>query len=178
MRDLRLAARDVAVEPMPLSEANALCVREHYLHRARPAGFGIRVLYRGAPSGVFIFAWPMVAGVCCGFPPKQIVELARMWLSDNVPNLATCAFYKALRLVRARWPQVKAIVSWCDRTRFDGGFYRAANFKFHGVARLRSLEKSATRFGGGRPNRAVHADRLNRKDRYLLVLSAKSRRKG
>ena len=161
---------DVAVDWMPLREANAIVTAHHYLHRPRPAGTAQRIIYRGVPAGVFIWARPMVSGVCCGFEPKAIIELARMYLTDNQPNLATASFRRGLAMIRQKYPLVRAVVSWCDRTRFDGAFYRAAGFKLHGMARLRSLEASSKRHGGGRRGRVTQEDRLHPKDRYLLTL--------
>lgn len=166
----RVHSAEVKVLPMLLSEANQIVTQHHYLHRPRPAGFALQIFWKEQAVGVLIYAKPMVAGKCCGYLPTEIVELARMWFSENPANLGSCAFRKSIPLLLQKWPTTRAIVSWCDRTKFDGAFYRAAGFKFNGIARLRSAEPSSLKYGGGRPNRVVHSDRLHRKDRFLLVL--------
>lgn len=156
---------------MDPKEANLLCEKNHYLHRRRVGklvAFG--VWYLGDFIGVLLFARAMVCSPMYGYQPKEIVELARVWFSSNPKNLGSCAIRKALTALPAAWPGTRAVISWCDRTKFDGALYKATGFAFMGQSRIRSIEPSAKTYGGGRPDRKVHSDRVNLKDIYLLRL--------
>lgn len=152
-------------------EANRIVVEHHYLHRPRVGKIVAHsVYYRQEWNGIVMYARAMVSGPMFGFQPTEIVELARFWLRENIPNLGSCAIRRSLKKLREDWPGTKAVVSWCDRTQFDGALYKATGFRLVGQSRIRSIEPSAARWGGGRPNRKVQLDRLNRKDIYLLTL--------
>lgn len=168
---LQIRREDVWVELCDSRWANEICEKHHYLHRKR---YGRLVAYSvswlGDCEGVLLFARAPVCHAMFGFKPTEIVELARVWFKSNPANLGSCAIRFACKKLSRDWPGVKAIVSWCDTSRFDGALYKATGFKFMGMSRVRSIEPSAKKFGGGRPGRKVQTDRLNPKQRWILVL--------
>lgn len=164
--------QDVAVRVMDSKEANTILAENHYLHRKRVGRLlAYEVLHLGRRLGIVLYARAPVSGPMFGYTPTEIVELARFWLSENLHNLGSCAIRKTFREITKDWPGTRAIISWCDRTRFDGALYKAVGFEFMGESRVRSAEPSGKVFGGGRAGREVQADRLNQKDRYLYKLT-------
>jgi hypothetical protein len=108
-----------------------------------------------------------------GYAPTEIVELARVWFKTNPKNLGSCAIRMACKRIGRDWPGTKAIISWCDTSRFDGALYKATGFRFMGLSRIRSKEASSAQHGGGRPGRKVQDDRLTAKQRWLIPLEEK-----
>lgn len=156
---------DVALEPCANWFANSLFATHHYLHRPRVGRLlAYRVMYQSRAVGGLLFARPMVCSPMFGYPPNQIVELARVWFSEHPKNLGSCAIRKAVKSVPKDWMGTAAIISWCDTTRFDGALYKASGFEYMGTSRPRGI-------GGGRPDRKVHNDRRTVKDVYLIRLA-------
>lgn len=149
--------------------ARALAIEYHYLHRTRVGSLlCYEVTVEGEYQGFLIFAKPMVCANIFGYAPREIVELARVWFKDNPKNLGSCAIRKALKMLPKHWPGTKAVISWCDTSRFSGALYKATGFEYCGLSRVRAIEPSGA--GGGRPNRKVQADRLTPKQRWLIRL--------
>ena len=163
--------REVAVRLMDSKEANAICEKNHYLHRKRVGKLvAYGVYWCDEFYGVLLFAKPMVSHPMFGFQPSEIIELARVWFKENPKNLGSSSIRFALRRIQQDWPGTKAVVSWCDTSRFEGTLYKVTGFQFMGMSRVRSLDKSAVRWGGGRPGRKVQPDRLAPKQKWLIVL--------
>lgn len=161
----------VSLEILDNKTANALVTENHYLHRPRVGKLlSYKVLVEGRDAGVLMFARAPVSHPMFSFAPTEIVELARVWFRNNEPNLGSCSIRKALKRLHVDWPGTKAVISWCDTSRFNGALYKATGFQFVGTSRVRSLEKSAVKFGGGRAGRVVQTDRLTPKHRYLIRL--------
>jgi hypothetical protein len=163
---------DVSVLLMGGKVANRFALRHHYLHRRR-AGKCVcyGVLWKKRFEGILIFAWPPVSHPMFGYKPGRIVELARVWFEHNPKNIGSCAIRLALRRIQTDWPGTEAIISWCDRTRFDGALYKATGFQFMGKSRVRAREASAAKYSGGREGREVQPDRFTQKDIYLIRLA-------
>jgi len=166
-----VSKKDVSVILMGSAVANTIAMRHHYLHRKR-AGKCVcyAVLLCGIFEGILIFAWPPVSHPMFGYAPGKIVELARVWFEHNPKNLGSCAIRKALRKLPEDWPGTKAVVSWCDLSRFDGAIYKATGFEYMGKSRVRAREASAAKYPGGRLGREVQPDRFTQKDIYLVHL--------
>ena len=168
----RLRKSDVSVHLMSARMANAYAAEHHYLHRPR---VGQRLCYevqvRGAFMGILVYARPMVCAPIFGYQPKEIIELARVWFKENPKNLGSCAIRASLKRLSKDWPGTKAVISWCDTSRFDGALYKATGFEYCGLSRVRSIEPSHAKHAGGRPGRRVQGDRLTPKQRWLIRLS-------
>lgn len=161
-----ISKRDVSLLLVSPSVASRMVTWNHYLHRRRVGKtVNYAVMLRNQFQGVLVFAYPPVCSVMFGYKPGEIIELARVWFQDNPKNLGSCSIRMALRQLPKDLPGVRAVISWCDITRFDGALYKATGFKFVGKSRARKE-------GGGRPDRAVQPDRLTQKDIYLIELAA------
>lgn len=171
MHIARLGIRkaDVDVRLAGARWARDICVAYHYLHRPR-VGVAIpyEVLYRNQSEGLILYSMPMVCRPMFGYQPGEILELSRCWFKTNPANLGSCAIRKTLKRLPKDSPGVRAVVSWCDRTKFDGALYKACGFRLMGQSRIRGIEPSGR--GGGRPDRNVQKDRLHPKDIYLIEL--------
>jgi hypothetical protein len=129
----------------------------------------------GIIDGVITYAYPMTSCPINGIPSDELIEFARLYLSQNIPHSATCAIGKSIRRIKSDWmllfPDAKPprmIVSWSDTTRHKGTIYKAANFTW--LKKSRSLgiphsEKSK------RGKRISTPDRLNEKDCWIYMLS-------
>jgi hypothetical protein len=154
---------DVSIELMRAQSANVAALEHHYLHRKRVGSLlAYRVIHQDRDMGLLLFARPMVSHPMFGYQPTEIIELARVWFKENPKNLGSCAIRKACKRLHKDWPGTKAIISWCDTSRFDGAMYKASGFEFRGLSRLR--------IPGGRVGRKVQYDRLTPKQRWLIVL--------
>ena len=174
-RCLGVRKSDVTVLLMNSRTANAYAAEHHYLHRAR---VGQRLCYEvqvcGEFMGILVYARPMVCSPIFGYEPKEIIELARVWFKSNPQNLGSCAIRASLKRLPKDWPGTKAVISWCDTSRFNGALYKATGFEYCGLSRVRALEPSHAEHGGGRPNRKVQDDRLTPKQRWLIRLGKPS----
>ena len=162
---------DVSIELMRARTANVVALEHHYLHRRRVGSLlAYRVLHKDEDTGILLFARPMVSHPMFGFKPTEIIELARVWFKVNPKNLGSCSIRKACKRISRDWPGTRAIVSWCDTSRFDGALYKASGFSYQGLSRVRSIEPSAENHPGGRIGRRVQADRLTPKQKWLIKL--------
>jgi hypothetical protein len=163
---------DVSLILMGSSVANRYALRHHYLARKRAGKcVSYAVLWKKLFEGVLIFAWPPVSHPMFGYKPGEIVELARVWFEHNPKNLGSCAIRMAFKRLGKDWPGTKAVVSWCDKSRFDGALYKATGFEYMGKSRVRAREASAAKYPGGRLGREVQPDRFTQKDIYLFRLT-------
>ncbi|WP_445407706.1 Mom family adenine methylcarbamoylation protein [Symbiobacterium terraclitae] len=182
----RPLARFVDLEIANLKEATEVIVRYHYLHRGRTmAQLPYWITFNRCRVGVLLFSLPRLSVPFCGYPPMQLLELARMWLSPQVQrrfivdskgrrhslSVASCAIAKALKRCRTDWeskyphlPPIRAVVSWADMTRHKGVVYKAANFRLVGISGGTS-HGSARRKTGGRDK--LHPDYLHAKIAFV-----------
>lgn len=132
---------------VPLSEVRALWVDGHYLGRARvgrQVNYAVKDLKTGLTVGAICYALPMMKLGYFGYRSTQMVELARLYLVDNVPNLAVWTIGTSLRLIPKDWRRLfptadvpEVAVSWHDTVRHKGTIYRAANFRFYKLTKPR-----------------------------------------
>ncbi len=126
----------VLLKSIPLKQANDIWVRYHYLHRKRiMAQLAYGIFIDDKLTGAISFAYPMGSFPLHNCRPLEMLELARMYLFNHIPHLASCAIGKALRRIKEDWskkyphhPTPKLIVSWSDNTRHEGTIYKASNF--------------------------------------------------
>lgn len=172
-------SKRVALEPAVLRLATMVIVKYHYLHRGRTMGqVAYWITMDGVRVGVLLFALPRVSKPINGLSPMQVLELARMWLHEDVQDcevvdsrgkkhscsVASTAIGAALRRVREDWrskypnlPEILAVVSWADTDAHEGTVYRAANFRFDGNNQPKGHGK----------NRPDHADYQHVKARFF-----------
>jgi hypothetical protein len=118
-----------SIRPASHAEADAL-VHAHYLHRWP----GVVTLILGMWRG------PFLVGVCVfALPPRETMkryrvalawELARLYIRDSEPfNSETWFMARAIKYVKANFPQVGVLVSYADPSAgHQGVIYKAANW--------------------------------------------------
>jgi hypothetical protein len=188
VRDPTPLRHRVRLTPAVLKEATAYIVEHHYLHRGRRmAQVPYWVNLDDERVGVILFSLPRISVPFYGYPPMQLLELARLWLEPRVQGqviksstggshvraIAGCAVAQALRCVRSDWttkypnlPPPRACVAWADLSLHSGTVYRATNFRAVGVSGGR-LPGAWTRPNGGAHHR--HEDYLRPKVAYLYA---------
>lgn len=139
------------MRPIPHSVAAQVVRDRHYLHSA-PASpllsFGVFAGKR--MDGVAIFTPGPLNGyrLLRGAVRRDVIALARLWLSDDLPRLGESRVLAVLaRLVRQA-TTAKAILAYSDPAAgHTGGIYRAAGWLYLGQAEAQPL----MRIGRGPP---------------------------
>ena len=133
------------------SAADKVVIRYHYLHRKRTGGLQLShgVFFDGVMSGVLVWASPTFHHFKGLIPPlnqKEVVELARFWLSEAMPyNSETATLKQGMKALKRDWlaytgyrPAV--VVSYSDtEVGHSGTIYKAANFQDWGFAKSARL---------------------------------------
>lgn len=132
------------VERCASSLATEVVIREHYLHRRPPISFAYSLTdVREVVVGVVSFGIPasrhMLIGAC-PTSPESVVELNRLWVSDEMAtNTESWFVSRALKLLPPR-----IVLSYADTTRGHyGTVYRALNFHYAGWT---DMERKTPRF--------------------------------
>ena len=112
--------------------ATALVVEYHYLHRRPPVSYAFGLFVDSCLVGVVTFGTPASRHLqksACPADPSLVLELNRLWVSDDEPRNSESWFVsRALRLMPPR-----IIVSYADPTFGHVGYiYRALNFNYAG----------------------------------------------
>ena len=120
----------VAAIPAPL--ATAVVVEHHYLHRRPHLAHCFGLFSDEQLVGVCVFGCPasrQVQSGACPDDPDCVIELNRLWVSDDQP--ANTASWFVSRCLRAMPPRI--VVSYADTAAgHDGYVYRALNFHYAG----------------------------------------------
>ena len=132
----------IEVTLIPSSEAAALVVEHHYLHRRPPISCAVG-LVSGRVRGVLTFGVPPSRHLqqsACPSDPDLVLELNRLWTEDDLPrNTESWFVARALRLLPPR-----IIVSYADTKQGHLGYvYRASNFNYAGWT---DMERKTPRF--------------------------------
>ena len=176
----------VTLEIAVLKEATRIVVYHHYLHRCRTmAQLAYWIKLDDTKVGVLLYSYPRLSSEVSGVQPMNILELARVWLHDSVQGVevadssgqkhAACivssAISKANKRVRNDWyqkynrmPDIDAVISYADTTRYDGTIYKAANFIDLGERKGSSTTVGVRSDGSKRVSRPDYA---NRKRLYM-----------
>lgn len=120
------------VSPIVASLATRLVVERHYLHRRPPISHAYGLTVGGAVLGVLTLGVPPSRHLqvsACPDNPSLVLELNRLWVSDDLPRNAESAFIAAaLRLAPPR-----ILVSYADTAYGHAGYvYRASNWYYAG----------------------------------------------
>ena len=150
--------QSVTIEVVANSTGNDISRRFHYLHRARTGGRQLThgIFYNGELIGALVWASPTFHHKKGLIPPltqNEVIELARMWLSDKGPKLSeTVTLGKALRQIADDWERrygdrPKAVISFSDlEVSHEGVIYKAANFEDWGFAKSARLADAGARY--------------------------------
>jgi hypothetical protein len=174
--------------------AHPFMLNIHYARRIPSVSFAYGLFRDGDLVGVTTFGTPpsstLCRGICGDEYQKQVLELNRLVLRDNLPNEASRLVGGALRLL----PKPRIVVSFADTAQSHlGVVYQATNFMYTGMSarfrdpRVRGLEhQHHATYAHGLSNREViekyGADRVyfverSRKHRYVIFLGSRSERR-
>ena len=133
----------MTVESIASSEANALVIKHHYLHRKTSISFAFGLLVDGDTLGVVTFGTPPSRHLqksACPSDPSLVVELNRLWVDDELPrNTESWFVSRALKSLPGR-----IVVSYADpKFGHYGYIYRALNFNYAGWT---DMERKTPRF--------------------------------
>lgn len=131
------------VERITAERAATAVVANHYLHRRPPISHAFGLYRDDKLVGAITFGTPasrhMQKGACPS-DPSRVIELNRLWVSDEMPrNSETWFLARALDLLP---PLI--VLSYADTSRGHLGYvYRAANFFYAGWT---DMERKTPRF--------------------------------
>lgn len=112
--------------------AAALVIENHYLHRRPPISHSFGLYESGSVVGVITFGTPASRHLqvgACPSDPSKVIELNRLWVSDEMPSNTESWFVS--RALRAMPPRI--VVSYADTAHGHTGYvYRALNFHYAG----------------------------------------------
>jgi hypothetical protein len=118
---------------------NELIKKYHYLHN-QPSGSALMlgVYQDNKINGLIIFGNPVSSHIrkaVRSTTGKQVLELTRLWLSDNLPkNSESKVISIALRILKRLKPSIKWIVSYADpKAGHSGIIYQATNWVYIGL---------------------------------------------
>lgn len=164
--------------------AAALVVAHHYLHRRPPISYAYGLQRDGWLVGVVTFGVPASRHLqmgACPSNPGLVLELNRLWVSDELPaNTESWFVSRALKLLPPR-----IVVSYADTKEGHQGYvYRALNFRYAGWT---DMERKTPRFdyiplSGGHTRdafRGGYSERRRRmpKVKYWTVTGTRTERK-
>ena len=132
------------VKPISKQLATEYVVRHHYMHRRPPISYAFGLFpSEGICLGVVTFGTPasrhMLVGSCPD-EPASVIELNRLWVSDECPrNTESWFLARALKQLPPR-----IVLSYADTLAGHvGHVYRAANFRYAGWT---DMERKTARF--------------------------------
>lgn len=129
--------------PIAAKDAAAVVVREHYLHRRPPISFAYgHYADDGTLAAVVTFGTPPSRHAlvsACPSDPSLVIELNRLWASDDLPGFESSFVASALKQLPPR-----IVISYADTEHGHVGYvYRALNFNYAGWT---DMERRTPRF--------------------------------
>ena len=182
------------VEEIPPKAAQEIVIANHYLHRRAPCSKAYGMFDSiGQIVGVAIYGVPasstLLKGICGEDEAKNVYELSRLWISDEVPkNAESWLISRSIKNLDR-----EIVVSFADSSQNHYGYvYQAANFFYTGLSakfrdpKVKGLENQhhAT-YAHGLTNQQIKdkfGDRLYwvdrpRKHRYIYFNAGKTRKR-
>ena len=127
------AEKQVTVMEIGSHLAAVTVTRRHYLHRRPPISRAFGLFSGHQLVGVCTFGVPASRHVqlsACPSEPQFVIELNRLWVSDEMPRNTESWFVS--RCLSRLGPFI--VISYADSAAGHyGGIYRALNFKFAGM---------------------------------------------
>lgn len=167
------------VVQIPYSATKDWILNIHYAKRMPSISFAYGLYRYDEMVGMVSYGTPaspfLCKGICGEEHKKNVIELNRLVLKDNLPNEASFLVSRSLKLL----PRPKVVVSYADTAQDHAGIiYQACNFLFTGTT------KSRTDMAGKDGNHSRHhlGDRQNRinrsaKHRYVYFIGSKKDKK-
>lgn len=116
--------------PIERGIARRLLDAQHPLGAGLAFSLALGVLWDGALAGVLTWGGPVanVAGQAYGLRQDEVFELRKFWLADALPkNAESRALAVGARLVAARYPRFRLLITYCDEEE-RAAAYRAAGW--------------------------------------------------
>ena len=123
---------DLCVRAIKSAEAAQVVIEHHYLHRRPPTSYAFGLFKGDTIKGVLTFGVPASRHLILSASPENpndVIELNRLWISDDMPKNTASAFVaKVLKMLPER-----IVVSYADTSVGHAGYvYRASNFNYSG----------------------------------------------
>jgi hypothetical protein len=130
---------ELVMKEVEMEVAKKMIVENHYSHKWNTA-FGkinIGVFKDERLLGVASFGNLMnpksYKSISKDFNQNSIVELNRLWIDDELGmNSETILISSSFKIIKALYPEIKAIQSFADGRLGCGTIYKASNFKYYG----------------------------------------------
>lgn len=167
------------VVQIPYSATKDWILNIHYAKRMPSISFAYGLYRHDEMVGMVSYGTPaspfLCKGICGEEHKKNVIELNRLVLKDNLPNEASFLVSRSLKLL----PRPKVVVSYADTAQDHAGIiYQACNFLFTGTTKPRTDMAGKD----GRHSRHHLGDRQNRinrsaKHRYVYFIGSKKDKK-
>lgn len=141
------------IRPIERNLAKSMIVENHYSHKWNDSfgimNFGIFRENFGKCLGAAVFGRMMNShsfrSISDDLEINQIVELNRLWVDDCLGHNAESLFIGAcFKILRAEYPEIKAVQSFADGRLGCGTIYKATNFRYFGVHKTPFYENKVT----------------------------------
>lgn len=131
--------RDYMVKKVKRGEYDHFILDIHYAHRFPSVSFAYGLFYKGILVGIVTYGTPVSStlrrGIAGDEHIKDVLELNRLCLKNNLKNEASFLVSKSLKLL----PKNKIIISFADCSQGHVGYvYQACNFTYHGLSAKRT----------------------------------------
>ena len=167
------------VVQIPYSATKDWILNIHYAKRMPSISFAYGLYRYDEMVGMVSYGTPaspfLCKGICGEEHKKNVIELNRLVLKDNLPNEASFLVSRSLKLL----PRPKVVVSYADTAQDHAGIiYQACNFLFTGTTKPRTDMAGKD----GKHSRHHLGDRQNRinrsaKHRYVYIIGSKKDKK-
>ena len=167
------------VVQIPYSATKDWILNIHYAKRMPSISFAYGLYRHDEMVGMVSYGTPaspfLCKGICGEEHKKNVIELNRLVLKDNLPNEASFLVSRSLKLL----PRPKVVVSYADTAQDHAGIiYQACNFLFTGTTKPRTDMAGKD----GKHSRHHLGDRQNRinrsaKHRYVYFIGSKKDKK-
>ena len=167
------------VVEIPYSATKDWILNIHYAKRMPSISFAYGLYRHDEMVGMVSYGTPaspfLCKGICGEEHKKNVIELNRLVLKDNLPNAASFLVSRSLKLL----PRPKVVVSYADTAQDHAGIiYQACNFLFTGTTNPRTDRAGKD----GKHSRHHLGDRQNRinrsaKHRYVYFIGSKKDKK-
>ena len=167
------------VVQIPYSATKDWILNIHYAKRMPSISFAYGLYRYDEMVGMVSYGTPaspfLCKGICGEEHKKNVIELNRLVLKDNLPNEASFLVSRSLKLL----PRPKVVVSYADTAQDHAGIiYQACNFLFTGTTKPRTDMAGKD----GKHSRQHLGDRQNRinrtaKHRYVYIIGSKKDKK-
>lgn len=143
----------LVIRPIERNLAKSMIVANHYSHKWNDSfgimNFGIFRENSDKCLGAAVFGRMMNShsfrSISDDLEINQIVELNRLWVDDCLGHNAESLFIGAcFKILRAEYPEIKAVQSFADGRLGCGTIYKATNFRYFGVHKTPFYENIIT----------------------------------